>query len=62
MMASQTEILVRLGDPTAVTRVLTPVDTVGELMIEIRGGYGSVWQAKHELLFYLDTLVSVWRC
>lgn len=59
MVETETEIIVRLGNPATISPCLVAVDSVGEIIMEIRGPYPSVHKAKVECLIYLDKLVSL---
>lgn len=59
MTKTQTEIMVRLENPLAVSPSLFAIDTAGEIAIEVRGAYNPMCRARIECMILLDSLVSL---
>ena len=61
MMATRTEIMVRLENPGVVSPSLLAVDSVGELTVEVRGSFSAMHRANVECLIYFDELVQCFK-
>lgn len=59
-----TDITVKFANPdsSSAPPMLVAVDTLGDLLVDIKGRYVDIEHAKLKIMVFIDTLVSCNRC